>query len=128
MNTTLKSFFKKYNNASLDDAGCYVSEEYAKYQSDLKRTMTKFAESIGAKVNSFTKGHYCESIVFERNGKFAYLHHEGLDRTLIRLDADYRFSDWYARTMAHAKDWTGGCNINNVSFENLEDTINGLLR
>lgn len=136
MNESLKSIYKKYNGKTLDDGLSSVSKEYNNYQNALKRTMAKLAIELGAELVSFTKGHYFESIVFHRNGHYVYLHHESLNRTYIDFDNGYGKFDlscyngrqsWYARTMAHAKDWTGGCNNWDFNWETLPNKIDKLL-
>lgn len=117
-------FYNKYNHAFLEDAGCYVSEEYKQFQKDLYKEMKKIAKNIGAEVVSKNNGHYCESYFFKRDNHYVYLHHEALGyRTEIDLD---NYNDFYMRTAANEKDFRGGAN-HTTCYEHFVNDIDRLL-
>lgn len=72
---SVKGFIKKYNNKYLEDTGPYVSKESNNFQNAFKREMNDIAESIGATLVSFRKGHYDVSGFIEREtGVMCILH------------------------------------------------------
>lgn len=112
---------KKYNGKRLDDNGSSVSREYDLYQNAFIRTMKAIAKDINAEVVKTTKGHYFESVFIERNGKYAYIHYEGIDRTKIDFDENL-----YCRSAESDKDYVGGYNYF-TPLEKLPKVINDIL-
>jgi len=117
-------FYNKYNHVFLEDAGCYVSEEYKQFQKDLYKEMKGIAKNIDAEVVSKNHGHYFESYFFKRGDSYVYLHHEALGyRTEIDLDS---YNDFYIRTAANEKDYRGGAN-HTTCYMNFANDIDRLL-
>lgn len=117
-------FYNKYNHAFLENAGCYVSEEYKQFQKDLYKEMKRIAKNIGAEIVSKINGHYFESYFFKRDNHYVYLHHEALGyRTEIDLD---NYNDFYMRTAANEKDFRGGAN-HTTCYEHFANDIDRLL-
>jgi hypothetical protein len=117
-------FYNKYNHPFLEDAGCYVSEEYKQFQKDLYKEMKGIAKNIGAEVVSKNHGHYFESYFFKRDNHYVYLHHEAVGyRTEIDLDS---YNDFYIRTAANEKDFRGGSNCT-TCYKNFANDIDRLL-
>ena len=73
MENTRINFYRKWNNVCLEDYGGYVSPDYHKYQMALKRCLKKMAQDMGANLVWFTDGHYFESAMIERGGKYVYI-------------------------------------------------------
>lgn len=120
------TFIRKWNNKPLQDDGCYVSKEYNTFQNAFKREMSKIAESMGATLVNFSKGHYDVSGFIERNGKYVYFSYSSSlcgDRATPKLKES---NAMYCRTAENAKDYRGGYN-NHTSFEDCESVIGRLL-
>lgn len=120
-----QDFYTKWQNATLADAGSYVSKEYHNFQTALVREISKYATAVGAKVVSPSKGHYDTSCFIERNGRFVYIRHSS---GLSRLDSGVRIEldSFLIRTAGHAKDYTGGYN-QYCDMQNLQSMIDELL-
>ena len=119
------NFYKTWHGANLN----YCIPNHAsktmyehKFQPALKRYINKIAKEIGATLVSWTKGFWFESFVFERDGKYVYLHHEPWDREYNDLN------DWLVRTMKHAEDWTGGCNNHIRDFNDITTKIDKMFK
>lgn len=121
MESTRINFYKKWHGCQLEDGGCVRSQEYVVFQRAFKRLLNNIAKELGATLVSFTAGHYYESAMFERNGRYAYLNREGgfsrstpvLHRILVR-------------TAEHEKDYRGGSN-NYPNWSQLTNEIDRLL-
>lgn len=127
MNESLKRIYRKYNGRALIDDGGAVPREYGAYQRALERAMTEMAAEINAQVVNFCKGRCHESVVFHRNGRYAYLVHRSSDRTTVNFNNNGTRKDWIARAMAGAGDWSKGTDVSDFDFETLPSTINRLL-
>ena len=121
----MNDFVKKYDGKPLQDAGAYVSKEYQAFQNAMKRDLKRMAGEIGAAMLWFSKGHYDQSAMFERNGHFAYMHYSGCigDRSTPALRETMTC---LCRTAAHEKDYKGGRN-NHCSYVEVQATFNRLL-
>lgn len=120
------AFIKKWNDKHLQDDGSYVSKEYSAFQNAFKREMNKIAESIGATLVSFYKGHYDVSGFIERNGKYVYFSYSS---SLCGNRATPKLKDRMAmlcRTAKDKNDYRGG-NNNFTPFEECESVIDRLL-
>lgn len=122
---SVATFIKNYNNKYLEDTGAYVSKGFNTFQNAFKREMKGIAESIGARLVSFNKGHYDMSGFIERDGHYVYFSYSRiLDRSTPDLTS---YGPMYCRTAKDAKDYCGGTNCN-TSFKNCAEDIDRLLK
>lgn len=120
----MEKFIKKYDNKNLEDWGTVVSSEFKRFQSAMGNNLKEIAESIGAKVSWYSKGHYDQSAMFERDGKFAYFSYSNYrGRNIVNLHDSYVC---FCRTARHEKDYTGGTNVN-CSYGEVKDILKKLL-
>lgn len=120
------TFIKKWNNKYLADDGAWVSKEFNAFQNAFKREMDKLAQSIGATLVRFSKGHYDVCGFIERNGKYVYFDYSSAlcgSRSTPMLTSS---TAMYCRTAEHDKDYRGGYN-NFTSFVECKDLIDRLL-
>ena len=99
-------FYRKWNGKPLEDWGSVVSKDYASFQRCFGNILKHIATELGATLCWYSKGHYDETAMFERDGKFVYLSHfnDLYNRATPRLRS------FLIRSAQHAKDYTGGCN------------------
>lgn len=121
-------FIKKYDGKLLDDAGCAVSKEYNNFQNAMKRDLQAIANEIGANMVWYSKGHYDQDAMFERNGKYCYFHYSviGGYRSKVDLTGRNSFPSVLVRTAAHAKDYRGGHN-NHIAYSDVKRWVDNLL-
>lgn len=118
-------FIKKYDGMRISDAGAYVSADFKKFQSAMKREVKRLAEGIGATLVSFSSGHYDMSWFIERDGKCVYGHYSRLGyRSIPDLTSE---STCYVRTAESPKDYRGGTN-HHCTFEDIQEVMNKLLK
>ncbi len=121
-----QDFFLKWQSAILTDAGSTVSKQYRSFQTALIKEISRLAASIGAKMISYSKGHYYTSCFIERNGQFVYINHSsGLSRIAsgVRIELD----SILIRTATDEKDFTGGIN-NYCDINGLQSFMDRLLK
>lgn len=121
----MATFIDKWHDRMLQDDGCYVSEEFNKFQDAFKKAMKKLCKKIGATLVSYSKGHYEMSGFIERNGHYVYFAYSNIFgyRSQVNLKGK---NAMYCRTAASKKDYVGGEN-NETSFEDCETVIDDLL-
>ncbi len=120
------TFIRKWNNKHLADDGAYVSKEFNTFQNAFKREMDKMAQSIGATLVRFGKGHYDMYGFIERGGKYVYFDYSSAlcgSRSTPMLTNSHAM---FCRTAENEKDYRGGCN-NFTSFEKCIEVIDRLL-
>lgn len=115
-------FYKKWNGKRLEDDGVTVSRQYRGFQTAFKNILEGIAKDLGARLVWFSKGHYDETAMFERGGRFAYLSHSNN----IYGRSTPSFNSILVRTASHEKDYTGGPN-NFVRWIYLTNEIDRLL-
>lgn len=124
----MANFIKTWDGRRLEDWGCTVSKEFKTFQQAMKREVKRLAEDAGATLADWHNGHYDMTGVLERDGLFVYFSYSNLDRTKVVLTPK---GGWHncvlMRTMAHAKDWTGGTN-NNIEFSQFSETMERLFK
>lgn len=121
-----QDFFLKWQSAILTDAGSTVSKQYRSFQTALIKEISRLAASIGAKMISYSKGHYYTSCFIERNGQFVHINHSsGLSRIAsgVRIELD----SILIRTATDEKDFTGGIN-NYCDINGLQSFMDRLLK
>ncbi len=124
---SLENLYKKYNGKTLDDAGAYVSKEYANFQNAFIRMMKDVASAIGAEIVKKGKGHYDGFLFLKRGEKYVYVDFgTSINRTHIDFDSTGCMNFLYCRTAESEKDFHGGTN-NFVSLKQLPETIDRLL-
>ena len=119
----MKTFKKKWNYVSIEDAGCVVSKQakcfYTAFKNMLKRELT----NKGYNLVNFTLGHYYVSGFLEKNGEFIYVYYD-----IPRYGEKIKFSEHsYStgvlyRRAKDAKDFRGEQN-HFCSLEELPDSI-----
>lgn len=123
----IKSFIRKWNGRTLDDAGSHVSKEFHSFQVAFMNAMRKIAESLGGEVINPSYGHYDMSGFIKRGDRYVYFSYDngcGVGgRTHVVLKGD---GPLLLRTAAHGRDYRGGTN-NYEPFETCEEVISKLL-
>lgn len=121
----MTAFIKKYDGMKISDAGAYVSADFKKFQSAMKREVKRLAEGIGATLVSFSSGHYDMSWFVERDGKCVYGSYSRLGyRSVPDLTSE---GVCYVRTASNPRDYHGGTN-HHCSFENIQEKMDKLLK
>lgn len=115
-------FYKKWNGKRLEDDGVTVSRQYRGFQTAFKNILEDIAKDLGARLVWFSKGHYDETAMFERGGRFAYLSHSNN----VYERATPELKSVLIRTASHERDYTGGPN-NFVDWCNLTNQLDRLL-
>lgn len=100
-------FYNKWNGRPLQDDGSTVSKAYRGFQRAFKNALADMAADLGARLAWFDSGHYDESAMFERGGKFVYLNHTN---NVFRRSVP-SFDSTLVRTAQHEKDYRGGTNM-----------------
>lgn len=104
MTIKLKAANNKWYNHHFS-TGCYTGDDYRQFERDCRSDLKKMAKESGLELHTFNKNHYCFSAVLTDGEKFVYV-----------SVSDVRYFGWnqntsvLIRSMAHAKDWTGGPN------------------
>lgn len=104
-----KNFYKKWNNAPIEDWGSVTSPSYRKFENAARRELNKIMGEIGATVISFNKSHYDFSAFIERGGKYAYIRYcSDLTRQHVTLDCFlYRIAesekDYHGKTNCYCR-------------------------
>ena len=122
MKTTIANFYKKWNGVDCEDWFNVVSPTYKEYQRSFFRAMKAICTDLGATIVNRTYGHYCESVMVERNGHYVYInqeHYNGGGRAVVDLTSRNRF---LIRTAAHATDWKGGSN-DSVEWKDIDKAL-----
>ena len=122
MEKTRIDFYRKWHGKPLEDWGSVVSKDYNASQNAFKRVLTKMAEEMGAKLIHYSKMHYDESAMFERDGKFVYILHS--NRLFNRSTPVLHHI--LIRVARHATDWTG-CRNEYVDWSHLANKLDEML-
>lgn len=105
----MEQFIKKYHNRVLEDWGSVVSPEFKTFQGAFKRYMSKVAESIGATLVEFSKGHYDVSGFIRRGEKYVYFSYSNFCGSRTHVDL-FGNTPFMCRTAKDSKDYRGGSN------------------
>lgn len=119
-----KDFIKQWDGRRLDDWGCVVSKEYKSFQRCMKNEVERLCKAEGAKLVSYSSGHYDQSGFVERDGMYVYFSYSNLDRCKVELTGGFAFM---MRTAKGPKDYHGGTN-NNICFAQFSETLRKLFR
>ena len=102
--TTLKAASSKWYNHHFS-TGIYPGEDYLQFERDCRSDLKKMAKENGLELYSFCKNQYCFFAILTNGEKFVFV-----------SISDVRYFGWnqntsvLIRSMAHAKDLTGGMN------------------
>ena len=116
---------RKYDGKTVEDLGCYMSEEAKLFARHLKSTIKTIAQEQSFEMTNFSVGHYYISGFLKKDGKFVYFSRD-IERyeQPINLEKSGVFG-FLVRTAKHEKDYTGGhnnyCGLS--EFSNLLDRI-----
>ena len=115
-------FYRRWHGKSLEDWGCYVSEEYKSFQRSFRILLKKIANDLGAELVWYHPNHYDETAMFQRGNRFVYLSHSNnlCNRSTPILH------HILIRTAEHEKDYHGGSN-NYANWAELTNAIDRLL-
>ncbi len=123
-----KDFIKQWDGRRLEDWGSVVSKEFNQFQNAFKREVERLAQEGGAKLVSYSKGHYDMSGFIEKDGIYVYFSYGALDRTKVQLTSASDFiSPLLMRTAKHEKDFSGGSN-NHILFTQFLPTMQRLFK
>lgn len=103
----VKSFLKKWYNATIEDYGGVTSPEYKTFQKEYKAVLKEICRNNNWSIHNFINGHYefCCVLKSDINNQYEYFsisdvrywHNEWADRILYR-------------SMENDHDWHGGYN------------------
>ncbi len=127
----ISSFIKKWDGRTLQDDGCVVSREYKSFQTAFGNAMKKIAQSLGAEVVNYDKGHYDMSGFIKRGDRYVYFSYDSSlsgsrSKVILRGKGFGCCAPLLLRTAANAKDFHGGTN-NYESVKDCEKLIDKLL-
>ena len=115
-------FWRKWHGRRLGDDGIAVSRSYRGYQTAWVNLLKEMCSRMGARLCWAVKGHYDETAMVERGGKYVYIHSVGnvFDRSTPNLKTTL------IRTARHERDYTGGSN-DFVAWAYLANAVDRLL-
>ncbi len=124
MNMT--AIIKKWTGKSIRDDGGVVSEQFKMFSRDFRSAIKTVANNIGAKLVSYTPGHYDMSGFLEKDGKYVYFHYSvPRGEYPMNLYESSFMGGVLIRTASGPKDYTGGQN-RYCSFDGFERMANDI--
>lgn len=122
---TTKAFIEKYQGKILEDDGAYKSAEFIAFAKAMRSVINSELKRIGAKLTSFSVGHYDVSGFVERGGQYVYFSYSEPRHLPIDLTRTDAMMGILVRTADGPKDYRGGINnfTNITSFADLVDRL-----
>ena len=108
---TILNFKKKWNGKSVEDSGCYISEEAKLFARNLRATIKEIANKNGFNLVEWNVGHYYISGFLEKDGKYIYFIRD-IERygKTINIENSGFMNGFLVRIAKYFKDYTGGHN------------------
>lgn len=116
----LKGLYRKYQNHSVEDGGCDMSDEAIQFACDIKSTLKTIASENGFRLHSFSIGHYYVSGFFEKDGKFVYFSRD-IERYQQKISFEKKYSI-LVRSARSDNDYRGGRN-EYCNFDTLANNV-----
>lgn len=122
---TMKQFIDKWNGRTIEDDGCYASDEFKEIANDFHDALKEEMRNRDAEMPHFRVGHYDLSCMLEKNRKFIYISFS-VPRRYLPVDLD-RSDCFLYRTAENAYDYHGGHN-NFCNASELIDEVDELFK
>ena len=124
----LKSFKNKYQFTTIEDDGCYMSEEAKKFAREFKSALSnELKKDTNCEITKFQIGHYdLFAFVYNRDTqKYCYIDYS-IPRWGEYVDLDNRgcLKGFLVRTAKNDNDYTGGSN----HFANITELKNLIVK
>lgn len=108
---TVLSFVKKWDGKGIQDDGGVVSQAFRVFTRDFRSVTKTVAEELGARLISFSAGHYDVCGFIEKDGKYLYFSFSvPRGEAPMSLREPKFMGEVLVRTASGPKDYTGGRN------------------